>query len=286
MVDPTNGGHLHAPSLNQAVTAAVLRAGELANRTGDAPGAFSINLSSERVRRRDRADGGAAHRPVARRAARLPVRAGPARPRRRRSSSTQLVFAFRRAFPLTADRLSTDRRPAAARDRGVEARNVIDGLALVKRAGPAGQLPLRQPRPAEPADLDPERADRGGEDRRATWCGIFDALADLVLAEGVHQAAQSNPERAGAHIDVQGDFTAPPDPTVTQHADHAASRLTSGSAVELDAGRDRAGRIDPAGEGPAGGGRAGSPPRCRDLGDIACTVTWTVAGGPEQSPCS
>ena len=50
-VDPTNGGHLHAPSLNQAVTAAILRAGEIANRTPGAPGAFSINLSSERVRK-------------------------------------------------------------------------------------------------------------------------------------------------------------------------------------------------------------------------------------------
>ena len=49
-------------------------------------------------------------------------------------------------------------------------------------------------------------------------------MADLVLAEGVHQAAQGNPDRVAAHLDVQGDFNAPPDPDVVAHARLAASR--------------------------------------------------------------
>ena len=71
-------GYIHAPSLGQAATAAVLRSGHLAHAGGpDAP--LALDLSSRRVRlalaparRRPR-------RPAARRAARLPPGARPAR---------------------------------------------------------------------------------------------------------------------------------------------------------------------------------------------------------------
>ena len=45
-----NQGYIHAPSLNHAVTAAVLRNGYLSNATPDNPGSLAVNLSSERVR--------------------------------------------------------------------------------------------------------------------------------------------------------------------------------------------------------------------------------------------
>ena len=48
--DPRNGGHIHAPSLPQARTAAVLRSGYLANATDANPELMAVNLSSERVR--------------------------------------------------------------------------------------------------------------------------------------------------------------------------------------------------------------------------------------------
>src|SRR5207302_1573415 len=48
--DSTNGGHLHGPSLNHAVTAAVLRSGYLAHATTSMPDAFAVDLSSRRVR--------------------------------------------------------------------------------------------------------------------------------------------------------------------------------------------------------------------------------------------
>src|SRR5215813_10710215 len=50
MRDNTNGGYIHAPSLNHAVTAAVLRSGYLSNATPLNPHALAVNLSSERVR--------------------------------------------------------------------------------------------------------------------------------------------------------------------------------------------------------------------------------------------
>ncbi|MFQ6026491.1 MAG: hypothetical protein ACE5Q6_03130, partial [Dehalococcoidia bacterium] len=48
--DSTNLGYIHAPSLNHAVTAAVLRNGYLSNATPQNPESLSINLTSERVR--------------------------------------------------------------------------------------------------------------------------------------------------------------------------------------------------------------------------------------------
>ena len=50
MQDSENGGHVHAPSLPQARTAAVLRSGYLANASALNPKTMSVNLSSDRVR--------------------------------------------------------------------------------------------------------------------------------------------------------------------------------------------------------------------------------------------
>ena len=47
----TNGGYIHAPTLDHAKTAGVLRSAHLSHNTGPDPtGAFAIDLSSARVR--------------------------------------------------------------------------------------------------------------------------------------------------------------------------------------------------------------------------------------------
>ena len=48
--DPTNAGYIHAPSIMQAATAAVLRNGYLSHASFEQPSVFSVNLSSERMR--------------------------------------------------------------------------------------------------------------------------------------------------------------------------------------------------------------------------------------------
>ena len=49
--DTANQGYIHAPSVNHAATAAVLRNGYAANATPEQPDLLKVNLSSERVRR-------------------------------------------------------------------------------------------------------------------------------------------------------------------------------------------------------------------------------------------
>jgi hypothetical protein len=276
-LDPTNGGHLHAPSLNQAVTAAILRAGELANRTPGSPTAFSINLSSERVRK------AIALLEGVRTGQSLGALLGYRLERALHDFGgilelDALVFAFRRAFPLTAERLTPSQSPPPPASEAIEARNVVDGLALVKRASSPGNTAYPYGK-ALPALSEAERA--AVEKAVLDLKDIFDAMADLVLAEGVHQAAQGNPDRAAAHVDAQSDFNAPPDPAVVQTPSRGFA-LTCRVGLELD---------------PAAAAGAADPPRVKaqpalnawlagalpPLGTVACRATWTVAGGPEQS---
>ncbi len=66
-----NGGFVHAPSLAQAVTAAILPNGYLTHAEEARREAFTVNLSSTRVRNAMQLRRGPARRPGAGRAARL-----------------------------------------------------------------------------------------------------------------------------------------------------------------------------------------------------------------------
>ncbi len=102
----------------------------------------------------------------------------------------------------------------------VEARNVIDGLALldhVRETGesgypfgfPEGEGPcrLRAAEPAEAAEID--RAVRH-------IMNVRDAVADLALAESVHQVVQGNYDRAAGSLDAYSKGGFPQLPHVVQ----------------------------------------------------------------------
>ena len=113
MRDSTNGGFIHAPSLNHAVTAAVLRNGYRANAT---PSAARLDVGQLIVRARPplrRPDRGNSQRAETRRAARLPFRARPARCRHRPGQihprAAQRIFAQRPEAENHADTQHADR---------------------------------------------------------------------------------------------------------------------------------------------------------------------------------
>jgi hypothetical protein len=276
-VDPTNGGHLHAPSLNQAVTAAMLRAGEISNRTPGSPSAFSINLASERVRRAmSLLDGVRTGQTVG---ALLGYRFERALHELGGMLELDaLIFAFRRAFPLVSERLTPTQTPPPPADEAIEARNVVDGLALIQRAATPGNTAYPYgkalPNLGGPEKTAVEKAVRDLND-------VFDAMADLVLAEGVHQTAQGAPDRVSAQLEVQGDFHAPPDPDVVRTPARGIA-LTCRIGLEFD---------------PATAAAAADSPRVKaqpalnawlvtampPLNTIACRAVWTPAGGAEQN---
>jgi hypothetical protein len=210
--DPKNGGFVHAPSPGQATTAAVLRAGYLANSTPADPGTFAVNLTSGRVRvaltildglRQGQSLG-----------ALLGYRFERGlHDRFAEAELDSLIVALRGAFPLRAGRIpGTEAAPGTSAEL-IEARNVIDGLELVRRvtrvpgAGtyPFGVDGLPDANAAQLAAIDAEVQ---------RLLEIHDAVADLAVAEGAHQALAGNAERASATLDAYSKEGFAPEPAV------------------------------------------------------------------------
>jgi hypothetical protein len=220
--DPDNGGYVHAPSPSHATTAAILRAGHLANRMSGKEDAFAINLSSNRVRialslldglrqgqslgallgyRFERAlhdrhsEGGEGTEPV---------------------ELDRFITPLRGAFPLRAGRLQDLQPDDDTAIELVEARTVVDGLALVRRA-------TRHPaQPAYPYGATGLPTDANDTEKQVmdeevrNLVDIHDALADLAVAEGAHQALLGNADRASATLDAYSKEGFPPEPAVVQ----------------------------------------------------------------------
>jgi hypothetical protein len=255
-------GYIHAPSLQQATAAAVLRSGAL-TRPGET--VYDVNLDSRRSRIARWLLGG--------------VREG-------QHLGELLGYRFERALhdagldpdiphyrntfgaPVVPERTEpppgTDDRWAESAE-AVGARNVVDGVKLVAAGDSAADLS------AEPARM------RSILDELA---GALDAVADLLLAESVHQLVAGNPLRAGLAADTLGRGNDVPDTFATLTTPHRARAVTHRLATLLpsdtagDTGwpADDLSRLAPGIEawvahllGPAAGWTLGR-------GDITCTV--------------
>src|SRR5262249_52167230 len=137
MHDPANGGHIHAPSLTQARTAAVLRSGYLANATPANPQTMAVNLSSDRVRLALSLLEGI------RNGQNLGALLGYRFERglhdeHRVAEVDKFIYPLRKAFPLVADSLSTTKTPSDVPFEAIEARNVLDGRKLISQITSSG----------------------------------------------------------------------------------------------------------------------------------------------------
>ena len=279
--DSTNEGYVHAPSLNQAVAAAVLRSGYAA----DSDTLLGVTLTSARVR-------GALNTLEG-------IRSG-------QSLSDLLGYQFerglhdrygaievdrfigylRKAFPLRADRMASTRTGDGVPIEAVEASNVLDGLALVERikAGAPAQYPfgiddLPDAGPAEAAAINAEAA---------RLLDTHDALADLALAEGVYQAVQGNYDRVAATYDAYAQGRFPPEPDIVR-TPRPGVGLTVRLALHLRPGLDPT--VSPV-PGVAMTPRAAVEPAVNDwlaavlppLGLIGCVVTVASGVGGSQVP--
>lgn len=272
--NPRNGGFVHAPSPDQARTAAVLRAGYEANASPDSPGTFAVDLSSERVRvALGLLDGLRQGQSLG---ALLGYRLERGLHDRHDEAEVDVfITALRRKFPLRAGRIpQTATDPAKKAPIGqVEARNVVDGLALVRhvtRTGAPDTYPFglgAELPPADPA----QRAVLTDEVRRLL--DVNDALADLAVAESAHQALSGNVERASATLDAYAKAGFPPAPSVVE-TPRSGTTLTHRLALRLKS--DRSPRHDAT-------PRAQAEPAVDDWledllpdhSDVVAQVTWT-----------
>jgi hypothetical protein len=279
--DPANGGFVHAPSLTHARTAAVLRSGYLANASQANPQTLAVNLSSDRVRAAlDTLEG-------IRNGQSLGALLGYQFERGLHddyglAEVDKFIYPLRKAFPLVADSLSATATPPDVPIEAIEASNVLDGRKLVSQvqssgvtAYPYGLTSLPAASAAESAALDQETG---------RLLDLYDAIADLALAEGVHQAVQGNPDRTAATLDSYTTGNFPPVPEVAQ-TPPSGTGLTHRVALHLTPGL-----AAPAGATPA----ATAEPAVDDwlasvlppLSGIGCTVTWAdpVTAAARQLP--
>lgn len=206
---PVSTGYVHAPSMTHAVTAAVLRSGHLTHSGAGSANPFAVDLSSGRVRTAlavldSVSQGQSLGAALGYRFERELYDRGQGR----------YLAAVRQIAPLEVGLLSPV--PAGV-DVGVTApMTTTDGLALLDLAGsglPWGTAPAGQTQTL-PAP--------GSSDQEALLAAIgvvrdtADAIADIGLAESVHQLVLRNPVRAAATVDAltRGEVPVTADPDV------------------------------------------------------------------------
>ncbi len=188
---PDSLGYIHAPSIPQAITAAVLRSAHLSHQTGESnPGQtpFNIDLSSQRVRiALDVINGVAQGQPLA---ALLGYRFERDL-RERDITLARFILPFRRLAPL---RPNDEAIPAGQSVESIAARDVVDGVSLLDKWRNDGDAIFTQPliSSENPSQDDKEKI-RAVLNRLAD---VLDAASDVLMAESVYQTVLGNYERA------------------------------------------------------------------------------------------
>jgi hypothetical protein len=188
-------GHVHAPSMAHAATAAVLRSAHLAH--GGATGELlAVDLSSDRVRTAQwLIDGVREGQP-------LGALLGYRFERGLHDDALDVYIGpFRQLAPLVAGKLSEVDGPVEA----VAARNVVDGLRL-QRLWKEGGISFDAE--GMPDEGTPEH--QKVLNRLADLDAAADAVSDAVVAESVYQAVQGNLLRSGASLDAVAAGDVPP----------------------------------------------------------------------------
>ena len=235
--DSTNEGYIHAPSLNHAVAAAVLRNGFISNASPDNRQTMAINLTSERVRTALAMLEG--------------IRAGQGladllgyqferglHDRHNLAEVDQFIFKLRKVFPLRADRLKSTKTKEGVSIEAIEARNVIDGLALVEHIKATGKKTYKFGKDDLLPDASTEQAAaiNAEADRLLE---SHDAVADLALSEGVYQAVLGNYDRVASTYDAYARGNFPPEPDIIRTPLNGIG-ITHRVALHLEAGADPA----------------------------------------------
>ncbi|WP_309666044.1 hypothetical protein [Tabrizicola sp.] len=210
------GGFVAAPSLELATTAGLLRSAYLAHNPADGSGgAFAIDLSSGRVRRALALVEGVANGQT------LGALLGYDFERRLHEGlCDRFVMSFRGIAPLAA---ASGAPVTDAEAQALAGVNVTDMLRLMdlwghQGEGAAGIFTRLAVPPKGNEYLDPEviwKAPTPAERKvieaaMAAGMADADAVADLLMAESVHQLASGNLARAAAALDAGGKGEAPP----------------------------------------------------------------------------
>jgi hypothetical protein len=229
-VQASSGGYVHSPSMSHAAAAAILRNGYL-TRSGEQRSRYAVDLSSERVRTAlyliDSVRQGQSLGAVLGYRFERGVHEG-----HRPLELDKYIEPLRNAFPLAADKGGP---PSGEPAETIAARNVVDGLAL-RNAWRARRDPLRGiglPPIGHPIPITPQERERVAmEEELRRLDETVDAVADLLMAESVHQIVQGNATGAAVTLDSLAGGVVPPDPQIA-HAPRSGTTFTHRVGVVL-----------------------------------------------------
>lgn len=269
MSDTQNGGYIHAPSLQHADAAAVLRAGFLsAKATGGDSGALAVNLSSDRVRVALTLIEGIRNGQSLGALLGYQFETG-LHDDYSLAEVDQFIYPLRKAFPLVADAMASTRTDATVPIEAIEASNVLDGKKLLdqtKAGGATYPYGLTTLPPASAAQLQALNA------QTQALLNAYDAVADLALSEGVYQAVQGNYDRVASTMAAYTTGNFPPEPEVVQMKPPGIT-LTHRFALQLKPGLAMSASASPRVQTePAIDRWLGGvlPP----LNQVGCTIQW------------
>ena len=179
-------GHMLMPSMRHAAAAAIMRSGYLSNEPA-ARSAYDLDLSSRRVRAAKAIYEGLAQGQV------LAALLGYRFERGLRDSLLgEHILPYRRAYPLRPVSNNPNNEP----DEAIAARDVVDGVRLLDAGTQAVNKAPSADRPKVQNLIDGLNA-------------LWDAVADLSVAEATYQIAQGNVDRAAAALSVLDKQTTP-----------------------------------------------------------------------------
>jgi hypothetical protein len=237
--DTTNLGFIHAPSLNQAGTAAILRNAYDTNKNLGTGNPFAINLTSERVRlaniflegMRNGQSLGALLGYQFERGLHDKYGLGL-------GEADMFIYPLRKSFPLVANNLKDTETLPEESTETIDANNVIDGLKFINHVNNSSNknYPFGLPLKALEAPLPPANAaqQKAIKDELNRIIDINDAISDLVMAEQVYQVVQGNFERAAGNADAFSKGNYPPDVDVI-NTPRSGITLTHRMAIHFDA---------------------------------------------------
>ncbi len=233
--DASNGGYILAPSQNHAVTAAVLRNGHLSNDDPENREELKIKLTSDRVRLAlqiiEGIQGGQ------RLAAMLGYQFERGLHDHTDVELDKFIFDLRNAFPLVAKKFK-DTTPNEEDSEyesidQIEAKNVLDGEAFLEHIQKAGNANYPFGLMNLPSATEKQTDAIDQEVRKLI--DINDAVADLAMAESVHQVVQGNYERAAATLETYSKGNYPSNPDVIQ-TPRSGNHLTHRVALQFRTG--------------------------------------------------
>lgn len=189
-----DSGFIHAPSVMQAQTAALLRTAHLTHSRADALDLFAVDLSSRRVRLAGMLlDGVRQGQPLGALLGYLFER------RLHELRLDDTIDDFRRLAPLAPANAAPEAQPAES----IAARNVVDGLKL-------RDLHQRVTVRGEPATPEVRALLRRCAAALDVLEDAVDAVSDAAVAECAHQAVRGNIVRTGTTLQAIASGEAPP----------------------------------------------------------------------------